>query len=416
MNLLVTRAAQNSDFEISLREAEEYTRAMEAVWQLETPPQAVPLRVGELKPYQRLIAQRNALLRALIRQVRRDKKLSAAPAILAIMTALADNEHGRATISNERLSRVLGRDRSNIERCISALRDDGFLMREPVTGTGTVTWLPVVEFDLTTKPHEMVQALAPATASQIRAAKQLPALIAGSQSEVPAISAGGISEVPATNAGSSATGTRAQEGRYPRSPGEVPALDPYNNDEFVGELDTNTALNNTAKKNTAGAQARSSAGLDDDNDEIVLHPDFLAAIKIAREAEFEAWSRLFTPTAYSNVELPDEYVDEVVRGVLTNHGSVFTDNDASLLPDVKLAALALLYPQVRTTEAIRAIKLAKLDANILCLRLEALADWLSGLPADGLLASSEQLQRLAERGPQCDLPEQPISNFQTIEV
>jgi hypothetical protein len=118
------------------------------------------LSVKGMPPYKRAIAQRNASLRQIILLARKGGDISAA--IVALVSALSDNEHGRSNISLARIARVLKRkDDRQVERCVRELVSAGVLCRENVGANNAVMWVPLTTRDLAHKPTDLVEALAP---------------------------------------------------------------------------------------------------------------------------------------------------------------------------------------------------------------------------------------------------------------
>jgi hypothetical protein len=95
-------------------------------------------QIGGLEGMERVVALRNGQLANVIAYCRANPQADATLAVLALITALSDNNQGAAYISAERLGEILSRARQNIMRALGALVDAGFLVAETRPGKPTL--------------------------------------------------------------------------------------------------------------------------------------------------------------------------------------------------------------------------------------------------------------------------------------
>lgn len=208
-----------------------------------------PVDPGSLRAHERLVTQRNAAMKALVRLTRRSKNFDCGAAIVVIVAALSDNQYGRATISNPRLARALKRDPSAIERRINTLVEEGYLGRESQPGRASSTWVITSLVDAELKPNDIINKIDP---EGQRRAQKAPAWDAGAVAHTPRMGRGGCRTAPPySDAGGSSHAPRTEQAYPPHHLSEPPArgvAQPYENTREAG---ANTAIYNTAKKNSA---------------------------------------------------------------------------------------------------------------------------------------------------------------------
>lgn len=88
--------------------------------------------LGAMKAFDRIDAQRKAIIDILTRYYRNHRKADVAPGVAVIITLLSDNEKGMATVSQPTLAKLFDRSVSSIADAQKRLRDDKII----ITGRG----------------------------------------------------------------------------------------------------------------------------------------------------------------------------------------------------------------------------------------------------------------------------------------
>jgi biotin operon repressor len=112
---------------------EEYTEAIQ-IW-CQTRDLADTLsreEIGAMKAFDRIDAQRKAIILNLAHYYRTHDRSDVAPGLAVIITLLSDNDEGSAKISQEMLAKFFGRSRTAIYQAQSRLKEAGII----VTGRG----------------------------------------------------------------------------------------------------------------------------------------------------------------------------------------------------------------------------------------------------------------------------------------
>ena len=84
--------------------------------------------IGAMNGFQRLDAQRKALIIGLAQYFRKHERSDVAPGVAVVMTLLSDNEDGCSHISQETLAKLFGRFPSSIREAQKRLKDDGLIV------------------------------------------------------------------------------------------------------------------------------------------------------------------------------------------------------------------------------------------------------------------------------------------------
>jgi len=200
-----------------------------------------------LKPHERFCALRNnALMRkiAIIRQNKHD----CAFVIYDLIAALSDNQYGRATVSIPCIAEVINRSVPRTEEAIRKLVRLGLIERASEPGKGAHTSLVISRACTDLKPNEIVKLLAPKRYRGLKA----PSASEGGGHLTPRGKRGeeGV-KPPSSNVGGNKDTPLADPHNPPRHVGEPPSPEFNQRVEIAREAEHNTAILNTAKKNSA---------------------------------------------------------------------------------------------------------------------------------------------------------------------
>ncbi len=88
--------------------------------------------IGAMPAFERIDAQRKAIILGLAHYYRKHERADVAPGVAVIVALLSDNDKGAATISQQKLADLFGRSRAAISDAQGRLREDGII----VTGRG----------------------------------------------------------------------------------------------------------------------------------------------------------------------------------------------------------------------------------------------------------------------------------------
>ena len=347
-----------------------------------------PVDPGSHRAHERLVTQRNAAMKALVRLTRRSKNFDCKAAIMVVVAALSDNQYGRATISNPRLGRVLKRDPSTIEKAISELVSEGYLGRESQPGRASSTWVITTLVDAQLKPNDIINKIDP---KGQRRAQKAPAWDAGAVADTTRVGRGGYQPAPPySDAGGSSHAPRTEQAYPPHHLSEPPArgvAQPYEN---TGEAGANTAIYNTTRKNTPFSLGHDAG-------------------------ELESWIELFRPTeavTASDAQFGsgDEFrqlshqesislARALVFGLKREGGELaMTVLDGPCHPaechprHTRLAVEMMGLPHCTVQDAIDATALAGIELQAALAELDALATTLKKLPSGGVISSNSSLQ------------------------
>lgn len=388
-----------------------------------------------MKPHERLISQRNATMMSLIRMTRRDHRMDCAPAILAVIAALSDNDYGRATISNPRLARLLKRDLTSVERRMKAMLEAGYLRRTVEPGKAASTGLVISRVHADLKPNEIINIVSPMD----RNGKTPPAYGEGWVANAPAPDAGGSTSTtrtgrggygvngPASGARGASETPRTQASDPPRQADRPPAPTFRKHLEIAREFLHITATSNTAnKKNTAvGTQARAAISSDDlsGQDDLAYEQHRQLEQKCSRQIlDFLAsWGEVFKPTKFrtsADVSVGNSDQDEVhalsraevlylARCLVVGlpdailGGEMPEPNSEKMLGramprHMRLAnEVSVSLPHCTIADVREALMHAENELRFAQWNLEHIRQLLEPLPGNGIIASSEILQRSA---------------------
>lgn len=350
--------------------------------------------VGSLRPHDRLVAQRNAALTAAVKMARRSPEVDSGFAIIEIITALSDNGYGRATISIERIARIVKRDVRSVDRRVKSLVAAGSLCRQRLDANTVASWVPVGLLHAKLKPADIVTVLAP---KQPRGRPRKPlALDAGVSGYTPAPNAGAFGERPRHWMPGDYENTPASDAgvnrKYPGTGCKIPRHGVPNTPAWGGTYSVdnieNTAPNTTNYNTASNTTSRCRVSAADGSD--LTDEDLKGQEEACRELGAFLAAKT-TPSDFSNEEASGHIIHAITAFLLTggwDGGFVPIAERAGTIHLVRLLGEpAQKVADLRVGDLLNAAQDARFELTALMLEIDSLIGILRQQNENGLIAS-----------------------------